>query len=236
MRLDKYITKSSELTRSEAKKLLKRGLITVNGKVEKNSAFPVMDDAVVMSDGEVLSLIGSRYIMMNKPQDTICSNVDEVHPSLLHLVGVERAFELHIAGRLDADTTGLVLITDDGKWSHNIISPKKSCPKTYRVWLRDDITADAIKQLESGVQLHHENGLTLPASVEVVESDHVLLTIVEGKYHQVKRMFAAVGNYVEALHRESIGDITLDDDLMGGEWRYLTASEIALFAPNGDLR
>lgn len=80
-------------------------------------------------EGEQLNLIGQRYIMMNKPQDTICSNVDEVHPSLLHFLEIDRAFELHIAGRLDADTTGLVLITDDGKWSHNIISPKKQCEK-----------------------------------------------------------------------------------------------------------
>lgn len=229
MRLDKYICKSSELTRSEAKKLLKSGEVTVNGEVIKNGAHKVPDDAEVISAGELLSLIGHRYIMMNKPQDTICSNVDEVHPSLLHFLEVERAFELHIAGRLDADTTGLVLITDDGTWSHNITSPKKQCKKTYRVWLRDEIASDVAEQFQQGVQLHGENQLTLPATLEIIDETEVLLTIVEGKYHQVKRMFAAVGNQVIGLHRESIGSIALDDDMMLGDWRYLTEQEIALF-------
>jgi len=229
MRLDKYITKSTELTRNEAKKLLKSGEVTVDGEIVKNGAFKVDVGAQVAVEGAMLHLIGQRYIMMNKPQDVICSNVDEVHPSILNFLDIDRAFELHIAGRLDADTTGLVLITDDGKWSHNIISPKKQCKKTYRVWLRDSITTNVINELESGVQLHNEKGLTLPATIEVIHDDEVLLTITEGKYHQVKRMFASVGNYVEALHRESIGGIVLDDDLMLGEWRYLTEQEIALF-------
>ncbi|WP_448554546.1 16S rRNA pseudouridine(516) synthase RsuA [Thalassotalea montiporae] len=229
MRLDKYICKSTELTRNEAKKLLKSGEVRVDGEVIKNSAFKVADDAEVTIEGEQLSLIGQRYIMMNKPQDTICSNVDEVHPSLLHFLEIDRAFELHIAGRLDADTTGLVLITDDGKWSHNIISPKKQCEKTYRVWLAEPVTDEVAEKFAEGVQLNGENQLTLPAKLEMIDEREVLLTIVEGKYHQVKRMFAAVGNHVEALHRERIGGITLDDDLMLGEWRYLTDQEIALF-------
>ncbi|REL36087.1 16S rRNA pseudouridine(516) synthase RsuA [Thalassotalea euphylliae] len=229
MRLDKYICKSTELTRNEAKKLLKSGEVRVDGEVIKNGAFKVADGAEVTIEGEQLSLIGQRYIMMNKPQDTICSNVDEMHPSLLHFLEIDRAFELHIAGRLDADTTGLVLITDDGKWSHNIISPKKQCEKTYRVWLAEPVTDEVAEKFAEGLQLHGENQLTLPAKLEMIDEREVLLTIVEGKYHQVKRMFAAVGNHVEALHRERIGGITLDDDLMLGEWRYLTEQEIALF-------
>ncbi|REL27481.1 16S rRNA pseudouridine(516) synthase RsuA [Thalassotalea euphylliae] len=229
MRIDKYICKSTELTRNEAKKLLKGGEVRVDGEVIKNGVFKVVDGAEVTIEGEQLNLIGQRYIMMNKPQDTICSNVDEVHPSLLHFLEIDRAFELHIAGRLDADTTGLVLITDDGKWSHNIISPKKQCEKTYRVWLAEPVTDEVAEKFAAGIQLRGENQLTLPAKLEVIDEREVLLTIVEGKYHQVKRMFAAVGNHVEALHRESIGDIVLDDDLMLGEWRYLTEQEVALF-------
>lgn len=234
MRLDKYICKSSELTRNEAKKLLKGGEVTVDGEVIKNGAFKVPEGAEVISSGQVLLLLGHRYIMMNKPQDTICSNVDEVHPSLLHFLDVDRAFELHIAGRLDADTTGLVLITDDGQWSHNITSPKKHCEKTYRVWLEQPLTEqdleEVTEQFKSGVQLNGENGLTLPATLVAVDETEMLLTITEGKYHQVKRMFAAVGNKVVGLHRESIGGIVLDDDLMMGEWRDLTEQEIAKFS------
>ena len=152
-----------------------------------------------------------------------------------------KAFDLHIAGRLDADTTGLVLITDDGRWSHNVISPKKECQKIYRVWLRNPIPAEKstalIEQFKQGIQLQGESSLTRPAVLELIadsdiankESSEVLLTITEGKYHQVKRMFAAVGNRVIGLHREQIGGVELGD-LAPGEWRSLTAKEVALFS------
>jgi 16S rRNA pseudouridine516 synthase len=182
--------------------------------------------------------------MLHKVADSICSNVDEIYPSVLNFIDVDKAFDLHIAGRLDADTTGLVLITDDGRWSHNVISPKKECKKTYRVWLRDTISkdksAELIEQFKQGLQLQGESTLTRPAALVLVMDDtisvdesnnatnEVLLTITEGKYHQVKRMFAAVGNRVVGLHREQIGDIELAD-LAPGEWRELTTEEVALF-------
>lgn len=106
---------------------------------------------------------------------------------------------------------------------------KETVWKTYRVWLAEPVTDEVAEKFAAGIQLRGENQLTLPAKLEVIDEREVLLTIVEGKYHQVKRMFAAVGNHVEALHRESIGDIVLDDDLMLGEWRYLTEQEVALF-------
>lgn len=134
--------------------------------------------------------------------------------------------DLHFAGRLDVDTTGLVLITDDGQWSHRITSPKHKCDKTYRVWLADPVTDDYARQLQEGVQLRSERELTLPAQMETVGEKEVLLTIHEGKYHQVKRMFAALGNKVVALHRERVGDIILDEALDPGEYRYLTEQEI----------
>jgi len=235
MRLDKFVCKSTELTRTEAKKLIKRGELRVNGEVITNGATQVHENNEITLDGHSLQARQSRYIMMHKPQDTICSNVDEVHPSLLHFVDVDKAFDLHIAGRLDVDTTGLVLITDDGRWSHNIISPKKLCNKVYRVWLRDIIKPSIINAFKHGVQLQGEDGLTKPAVLNIIGSDEaqralskeVLLTITEGKYHQVKRMFAAVGNRVVGLHREQIGDIKLDDDLAPSQWRYLTAQEVA---------
>ena len=148
-----------------------------------------------------------------------------------HYIEVDKAFDLHIAGRLDADTTGLVLVTDDGRWSHNIISPKKNCPKVYRVDLRNVITleksAELIERFKCGLQLQGEDQLTLPAVLEILSEKQVLLTITEGKYHQVKRMFAAVGNKVVGLHRQQIGDINLDVGL--GEWRYLSDGEVSSF-------
>lgn len=228
MRLDKFICKSTELTRNEAKKVLKSKLVKVNGEVATNAAMQVHENNTITIEGEELQARTSRYIMLHKPVDMICSNVDEVYPSVLHLLDVDRAFDLHIAGRLDADTTGLVLVTDDGRWSHNIISPKKLCEKTYRVHLRDIIKQELIETFKVGVQLQGEDGLTQPALLEIVADKEVLLTITEGKYHQVKRMFAAVGNRVVGLHRERIGGLTLAP-LIEGDWRYLTEAEVKAF-------
>lgn len=271
MRLDKFICKSTELTRNEAKKLLKSGDVRVNGDVAKNAAMQVHENNRVTIDDQVLTARTSRYFMLHKVVDSICSNVDEVYPSVLHFIDVDKAFDLHIAGRLDADTTGLVLITDDGRWSHNVISPKKDCQKTYRVWLKnpieDDKAAALIELFSQGIQLQGESTLTRPALLKLIysskndnhtshhhgkvskadaedkgydnntgdsdisknQTNEVLLTITEGKYHQVKRMFTAVGNRVVGLHREKIGGVELGD-LAPGEWRALTAEEIALFA------
>jgi len=228
MRLDKFICKSTELTRTEAKKLLKMGKVTVNDITTKDPAIQVHENNCICIEGEELTARSSRYIMLHKPANTICSNVDEIYPSLLHLLAVDRAFDMHIAGRLDADTTGLVLITDDGRWSHNIISPKKQCQKVYRVWLRDPLRIDSAEKFNQGVQLQGEEGLTRPAKLEKIAEKEVLLSITEGKYHQVKRMFAAVGNKVVGLHREQIGPIKLAD-LPLGQWRYLTEVEVGAF-------
>jgi 16S rRNA pseudouridine516 synthase len=149
-----------------------------------------------------------------------------VHPSILNLIDIEKHDRLHIVGRLDVDTTGLVLITDDGQWSHRITSPKKNCQKTYRVDLANKIRSDTIERFKKGLLLKNELKPTLPAQLVIQSKQKVLLSIQEGRYHQVKRMFAAVGNHVEALHRVSIGTITLDVQLGDGEWRYLTEDEI----------
>ena len=137
------------------------------------------------------------------------------------------AHKLHAAGRLDIDTTGLVLMTDDGQWSHRITSPRHHCEKTYLVTLESPVADDTAEQFARGVQLHNEKDLTKPAVLEVITPTQVRLTISEGRYHQVKRMFAAVGNHVVELHRERIGAIKLDDDLEPGEYRPLTEDEIA---------
>jgi len=225
MRLDKYICESTSLTRSQAKKAISQGRVKSNDKIVRSSAYKTSEGEVIRYDGEVVSVRGLRYIMINKPQDFICSTVDEQLPSLFNLIDVEKREQLFIAGRLDADTTGLALITDDGQWSHKVTSPRNKCKKRYLVGLDAVITPEAIKQLEEGVQLNSEPKPCLPAEVEVISETEVRLTISEGKYHQVKRMFAAVGNLVIELHREQIGDIELDTTLELGEWRYLTAEE-----------
>ncbi len=227
MRLDKFICKSTEIARSDATAILHSGVVLVNGEVIKNEATQVHENNRITLNGKLLTARASRYIMMHKPPDTICSNVDETYPSLLNYLDIEKTQDLHIVGRLDADTTGLVLVTDDGRWSYNIMMPKKQCRKVYRVNLRDAVAGDVISRFAQGIQLQGEDVLTLPAKLDVISSKEVMLTITEGKFHQVKRMFSAVGNRVVALHREKIGDVSLD--IVMGQWRYLTPVEIQSF-------
>lgn len=227
MRLDKFICKSTDIMRPEAITLVREGEVRVDGKVFKNEATQVHENNCVTLGERVLTPRPSRYIMLHKPLDTICSNVDEGYPSIFRYIHVDRAFDLHVVGRLDVDTTGLVLATDDGRWSYEIIHPKKQCEKVYRVGLRDPISAEAIQKLEMGVQLQGVDCLTLPAKLEVVSAKEVLLTITEGRFHQVKRMLRAVGNRVVNLHRQQIGDVGLDIEV--GQWRHLTADEVASF-------
>lgn len=227
MRLDKFICESTELTRSLAKRVIKSGKVTCNGDVVKDASFKVKDDTEVCIDGSQIKIVGDRYIMMNKPVDTICSTIDEEYQSVLELMDIEKVDTLHIAGRLDVDTTGLVLITSDGQWSHRVTSPKKDCGKRYLVEVAASLDSSLIETFAEGIQLKSEDGLTKPALLEIIDENHARLTISEGKYHQVKRMFAAVGNRVVNLHREAVGEIELGDDLEEGEWRFLTDKEIA---------
>lgn len=226
MRLDKYICESTSHSRVSAKKALHRGDVTCNGEVVKNSGFKVSDNDEICLEGERLTIIGPRFIMLNKPVDTICSTIDEQYPSVIGLLDVIRPEDLHIAGRLDADTTGLVLITTDGTWSHKITSPKKECAKRYLLETADPMSAELVEQFALGLQLNNEEGLTKPAKLELLGTHQARLTITEGKYHQVKRMLGAVGNKVTRLHRERVGDIELDASLALGEWRFLTDAEI----------
>ena len=226
MRLDKYICQATSLTRSQAKKAISKGRICNDAGNIRSCAYKVSTNENIYLDDEVISLRGPRYIMLNKPQDFICSTVDEQLPSVLNLLEIEKREQLFIAGRLDADTTGLTLITDDGQWSHQVTSPRRKCAKRYRVTLAEPLADNAAELFKAGIQLKSENQPCLPATLQVISEQEALLTISEGKYHQVKRMFAALGNRVTALHREQIGEIELDAKLELGEWRYLTAEEV----------
>ncbi|OOE71532.1 16S rRNA pseudouridine(516) synthase RsuA [Salinivibrio kushneri] len=228
MRLDKFLCETLGVTRKQAGRVLKSERVTVDGEVIKSGAVKVNEHEEVAFEGRPLTLSGPRYFMMHKPAGVVCSHEDAFNPTVFVLLEEVNAEKLHIAGRLDADTTGLLLLTDDGQWSHRITSPKHQCSKTYRVWLVDPISPETAPAFKEGVMLRGEKQPTLPATLEKVGDYEALLTIQEGKYHQVKRMFAAVGNKVDALHRESIGHLVLDEHLEPGEYRPLTDEEIAL--------
>lgn len=226
MRLDKFLCDSLGVTRKEATQILKSKTVTVNDVMQKSGATKVTEECVVEWQGNELRVQGPRYIMVYKPEGFVCSHEDSSNRTVFDLLDEIKMDKLHFAGRLDVDTTGLVLVTDDGQWSHRITSPKHKCEKMYRVWLVDPVEDDYVEKFKEGIQLKSEDGLTLPAHLEVRAEREVLLTIHEGKYHQVKRMFAALGNKVEALHRERIGEIEMDESLELGEYRYLTQEEV----------
>lgn len=232
MRLDKFVCKSTELTKSEAIQRIQLGQVSVNSKVITNEATQVHENNAIILNGVKLKTRDFCYIMMHKPAGTVCSNIDEVYPSLFNYLELDNVSELHIEGRLDADTTGLVLITDDGRWSFNLTLPAKECRKLYRVTLSQALSTERVEEItyrfKQGVQLQGESQLTLPAILDVITPTEVLLTITEGRFHQVKRMFAAVGNRVMSLHREQIGSILLDVKV--GQWRYLTNDEVQSFS------
>ncbi|ALZ74872.1 16S rRNA pseudouridine(516) synthase RsuA [Rheinheimera sp. F8] len=229
MRLDKFVCDCTGLTRSQAGKLIRQGEILLNGVLCKQPSQQIRDTDSVLYDGEPLQLTGPRYILLHKPAGYVCSTDDPDHNTVFVLLDEPNADKLHTVGRLDLDTTGLLLITDDGQWSHKISSPKHQCAKTYRAWLADPVEDTAIALFAEGVMLRGEKDLTKPAQLEIVSPTECLLTIHEGRYHQVKRMFAAIGNKVVRLHRERVGSLALDESLAEGEYRFLSADEIASF-------
>lgn len=230
MRLDKFLAETTALTRSQAGKALRAGLVTVNGEIEKNSAAKISESDEIHYDGERLSWVETgQYFMLYKPQGFVCSHDDGEYPTVFSFFDYPLNSRLHCAGRLDVDTTGLVLLTDDGQWSHRITSPKHHCEKTYLVTLADPIEDYYATEFASGILLRGEKTPTLPAELEILDDYNANLTIREGRYHQVKRMFAALGNKVVGLHRWRIGDIVLDEALQEGEARPLTTDEQAGF-------
>jgi 16S rRNA pseudouridine516 synthase len=227
MRLDKFLSQQLGISRALVIRELRAKRVKVDGEIIKQGSFILLPQHEIRFDDNVLQqIIGPRYFMLHKPQGYVCSTEDPDHPTVLYFMNEPVPDKLHAAGRLDIDTTGLVLMTDDGQWSHWITSPKHHCEKTYRVTLEAPLAEDTAARFAEGVMLNGEKLPTRPASIEVLSEQDVRVTISEGRYHQVKRMFAATGNHVVALHRERVGGIVLDAQLQPGEYRPLTRQEI----------
>ncbi|MDJ0807085.1 MAG: 16S rRNA pseudouridine(516) synthase RsuA [Gammaproteobacteria bacterium] len=227
MRLDKYLSSVTRLTRSQAQRAIRQGRVRIADTVVKRPAMQLPPESAVTLDNEKLARPGLRYFMLNKPKGYVCSTHDKGHSSVLELLHEPVLEGLHFAGRLDIDTTGLVLITDDGAWSHRITSPRHEHPKTYLVTLAEPLSDNHAKRLSCGVLLHNEKTSTRPAELERLSESQIRLIITEGRYHQVKRMLAAVGNRVLVLHREAVSTLSLDTNLQPGMYRALTDQEIA---------
>lgn len=228
MRIDKYISNSTQYSRKELKVFFKKGLVRVNGEVETNIGRHIDEDtAQVTLAGEKIEYSRFTYLMLNKPAGYISATYDKKFPVVTDLVPEKyKHIDLFPIGRLDMDTVGLLVLTNDGDLAHRLLVPKSHVPKTYFVRGSCPLTDDGIKSFEQGVCL--EDFTTIPAKVKSLSDTEALLTIYEGKYHQVKRMYEAVGNEVVYLKRVSMGALSLDESLAEGEMRPLTDEEVKL--------
>lgn len=241
-RIDKLLAHEGYGSRKEIRKVLHKCEVLLNGVrvTDPGTQFDVEKDILTI-DGEPIDFHKNIYLMMNKPQDAVCSTKEGEKQTVFDLLDdcyrtpyfVEK---LHTIGRLDIDTEGLLIFTTDGELTHRLISPKNHVSKTYYCELEHEETEDQQKQIarqfEQGIEIdpeHNEPGFTAqPAFIQWQSPDKALLTVYEGKYHQVKRMFAAVGNKITFLKRVSIGELELDINLETGEYRELSKEEINL--------
>lgn len=223
-RLDKLLAERSHYSRSQIRQLCRQKLVTINGELARDPAAKYDPQVTILVDGESYqALPGECVLVLHKPAGYVCANSDNDHLTVFSLLPSEYA-GFHTVGRLDVDTTGLLLITNDGQFTHRMTSPKKGVSKVYRATLADPVEDHYQDELAAGIQLRGELDPCLPAKLEVLDDYEVLLTVDEGRYHQVKRMFAALGNKVEALHREAIGQLTLGE-LAEGEFYVLSVAE-----------
>ena len=215
-------------SRSEIKKFLKTCRVKLNGKFEKSPNTQVdIDKDEILFDDEIVIYKEFTYLMLNKPKDYISATFDPKLPTVLELLEFPYSnMELFPVGRLDIDTTGFLILTNDGKFSYNVTNPKKKVNKKYLVTLRDDISSNQIESLENGIYFEKEDFTTQNAKVEEISKREIYLTISEGKFHQVKRMLEYVGNEVVELKRVSIGNLSLDEKLELGEYREITNTEL----------
>lgn len=227
MRLDKFLCEMNIGTRSEVKAIISAGRVMVGGVCERNPATHVSEEDIVSLDGNELKYEEYRYYMLNKPAGVVSATTDEHDRTVLDILNGENLRDMFPVGRLDKDTEGLLLITNDGVLSHNLLSPKKHVDKCYYVELADKITKDDIKQLIEGVDIGDDE-LTHPAKVSALTPKSIYLTITEGRYHQVKRMMQAVGNEVTYLKRVSFGPLELDSNLPVGSYRRLEDDEVMM--------
>jgi len=229
MRLDRFLANQPHCSHRQARLLLASGQVQVNGQAVRDGTCDIRVFDHVALDGQTLQAgKAARFIMLHKPTGCVSATSDPQHPTVLDLLDEPDKAELHIAGRLDFNTTGLLIITNDGLWSRRLTQPESLLGKTYQVETEDPIDPICIERFAQGLYFRFENLTTRPAQLEILSPHLARLTLHEGRYHQVKRMFGHFNNKVTRLHRERMGPLTLDPQLQPGQYRALTPAEIAL--------
>lgn len=230
IRVDKYLADMGIGSRSVVKNYIKKGRVSINGVVQKQTDLKIIvGQDVITFDGKIVSYIYNEYYMLNKPSGVVSATRDSESKTVIDLIEGKRRKDLFPVGRLDKDTEGLLLITNDGELAHKLLSPKKKVGKTYFAKIDGRVEDNVIEIFKNGIKLE-ENFTTLPAELVILSNDEleseIELTIYEGKFHQVKRMFEAVGRKVTYLKRLSMGSLKLDSSLKVGNYRPLTEEEL----------
>ncbi|MGB1201029.1 MAG: 16S rRNA pseudouridine(516) synthase [Cognaticolwellia aestuarii] len=234
-RIDKFIAYYCNISKRAVRLMVAQKRITVDDCLVNDVALIINRFSKISLDGKLIQNESPTYIMLNKPVGVVSATKDGKHPTVIDLVS--KYFEkniyddLHIVGRLDLNTSGLVLLTNDSRWSSSITSPNYKISKHYRVSLEHPITSDYIDAFEQGMYFPFEDITTKPAKLKIIDNNIAIVTLIEGRYHQIKRIFGRFRNPVIALHRLSIGEIKLDKALLSGESRLLTQEEIDSIYP-----
>lgn len=228
MKLSRILSNQNGISRRRANLLLAAGRVRVDGKICREGGRDISRFREVCIDQEVIQRPEpAYYLMLNKPAGYLSATEDPVHPTVMELIEPALRDHLHIGGRLDRASTGLLILSSDGLWTRRLTEPKVKIPKVYQVTTAYPICPDTADRFAKGIWFGHEQLRTSPAKLEQLGVTEARLTIYEGRYHQVKRMFHAVGNRVTSLHRESMGSLVLDPALAIGRYRHLTADEIS---------
>ncbi|WP_339082173.1 16S rRNA pseudouridine(516) synthase [Pseudomonas sp. TMP9] len=228
MRLDRFLSNLAQYNRQTARQLLVSGHVQVDGVVVCEGLCNVSQFSRIEVDNQLLQAgKPARYFMLHKPIGVVSATEHDEHRTVLDLLDEPDKADLHLAGRLDLNTSGLLLITNDGQWSRRLTEPRSLLGKVYRVTTEQPISAEYIEVFAQGLYFAYEGLTTLPAELVILDSHSALLTLHEGRYHQVKRMFGHFQNKVIDLHRLSMGSIELDPQLAPGQYRALNSAEIA---------
>jgi len=220
-RLDRFISKSKNIPIKQVKLLLAQGDISVNNQPATDAEMLIDEFTHIALKSEVLQDLKPVYIMLHKPIGVISATKDTLHSTVIDLVDHPLKDSLHIVGRLDLNTSGLVLLTNDGRWSKLLTSPESRMTKRYLVTLKNKITSDYVDAFAQGMYFEYEDITTRPARLKILTDYSAEIDLTEGKYHQIKRMFGRFRNQVVSLHRSQIGPISLDESLEPGHWKVL---------------
>ncbi|TVS13875.1 MAG: 16S rRNA pseudouridine(516) synthase [Gammaproteobacteria bacterium] len=230
-RLDRFLSQTLAIKRSDVRLLLARGRVEVDGERAVDIHQIIHRFSEVRCDGRILQNRTARYLMLNKPAGVVSATRDATHPTVIDLLDAPWKHELHLVGRLDIHSTGLMLLSNDGQWSKAVSRPESKLPKRYRVAVRRSLTDAQVDAFRSGLYFGYEDSITRPAELTIAGEFEADVCLLEGRYHQIRRMLAQLGNEVLSIHRFAVGSLTLDAELAPGASRELTSAEVEALAP-----